>query len=1672
MDPVSKISSAEVKMVAPLLPHAQSKGRSAGDAAPADAKGQDDDTKFAQGLNRPMGSNRRSAKKDDESPRTDKASDTSPRFQSSKSASSYHSSAVQIDVTRDAAFPLDVYTDVTDSLQFDAIYPQDTERVENPPAEYVRPAAGGADELHKLHHGDKLQAVANEMNCIIMIRDPNMMGQTLMAEGHATKSSHIKAKSSENGVTAGFVAVEPRYTKLSQPAGKQAAAIQQSLAAGCRKQRIYLSLKRVQELIRRQLVTYNTGPNPHTSTFGPGNPSNDKSMVVTSTYPQRGEVKFALKYNAREKAFAVDEIGIEGLERRYPQPVLGLTNPLKPGAVPSRFDAVCADYDLYAVYDHAEANIDEAEKVRPVDVRPRPFSNFTPAAREDANIEYDENYAIPTEQHPEWLNVNKMLGNVIMAINTKVTENETAQIICHHSDEVGNPNSDSPGFPLFAIYPDGHAPSFHGKFSRNESGQAVKIANWDDLLTFNEQSNSVGFNVPKMNPRWAPLNVNTRKSSIDESRDAALLIAKTAAEVVGETTPGSLQRFEMVRKAVEEVQRNVSESLIIKQPNVLKFNSEEPTDSELERNRALQNQLADELTDISTTLTSIFVAIKELQDQADRTKPFAKQLATVFRDTLDNTVALLVEKTDMMLPKIGIEPLPILIQAKAAILNMNVEYTQVRSDLYDITEEVIKLVKNDYTLTSEKHVDGLAAKKFKSLFKEMLKSTKKEAERQATTALDLAKILVRPRMMSDATRAGHQPLFDDDSRRDRLSNITRLRESLAETNENILNDVFDDDGFPTSPEAAYALLKTVTNVHREAIDEARNSQSPASDIHKKAKLNAIAAFDAVTELLQDPARHTMHRLPNGLTPLEAGSDIHPVGLAVDRLNALERLKTSLASFDFAIPEGVFKESGELVSQRAAHNFLTEVEQLKALVVGKARPTVSLDRLANAGQARMQRHIKRTDNLSKADTLLSALGVLGKDRMESTTDIVKGNMSRDKMIARLNKAKEIASIDTRAMPAELRNINFYTQDDAPLKACWAKVVAHVARSIEEQTLLGVVAHKDTIEEKPTWVGRMLSRKQEELAEAKIAENNEIALIKGLEKAFGRISSKVGLKSPLSAKHVDVLLDPSMASAKERAAAGKALANLDGKRTVRGYVEQAVRSAYATSIKPVDGEARVRGHLPNVGVGVNSGFSVNNSLATSSGNPEQILLFGGMIEGVVGGSAFIASDASKVAKSYKQFTPRGLQRQARAIDDQKALGEDLVAQFKEKTGPEDRIRSAVLLHLGNKIQGKADPTAAKLREGRSAFAMQAIGALASVGSNGIMIARSGMNTAGAWAGVAAPTVVGVAVGGFSSLLTATVSSAVSTGKTAHQALRAGKFEKLNNDALEKAKLVPPPSGDPQGANSVQQPAAGASAVDIAHHRLGKLNRPGRYWGETADFGFQTGVWGSSYGALTALTVGGAAAATVPMFAGAMFGGMSAYYMATFAFRAGLQARRDETRDAITDYLKGIATTDQIARLKSKCGIDANIDINDEQAVGELKSKVVEEVLKREPELITDILLTALRKEVSPLNSQRMDDVVTLRIALDSEKAKPEADRNAAIVVQNEDQLETLAWDRLKISPTAAYLMGLGADPEHLLAIADSYQTKAMDALSRELLNFTINRIARLDSDMKGGNYKTTG
>ena len=69
---------------------------------------------------------------------------------------------------------------------------------------------------------------------VIASRQLNPLCTDLMMEGYAAKGFHIKAKTCDWGPMAGFVALDPCFTKASQCLVKQKAAVIKAVADGVR----------------------------------------------------------------------------------------------------------------------------------------------------------------------------------------------------------------------------------------------------------------------------------------------------------------------------------------------------------------------------------------------------------------------------------------------------------------------------------------------------------------------------------------------------------------------------------------------------------------------------------------------------------------------------------------------------------------------------------------------------------------------------------------------------------------------------------------------------------------------------------------------------------------------------------------------------------------------------------------------------------------------------------------------------------------------------------------------------------------------------------------------------------------------------------------------------------------------------------------------------------------------------------------------------------------------------------------------------------------------------------------------------------------------------------------------------------------------------------------------
>jgi len=74
-----------------------------------------------------------------------------------------------------------------------------------------------------MSHGHAFQQVANARDCVIVVRAVGRWATGLLLESYASKGFHNKAKSCNWGPMAGFVLVDPRFTKGGNPADQAVA---------------------------------------------------------------------------------------------------------------------------------------------------------------------------------------------------------------------------------------------------------------------------------------------------------------------------------------------------------------------------------------------------------------------------------------------------------------------------------------------------------------------------------------------------------------------------------------------------------------------------------------------------------------------------------------------------------------------------------------------------------------------------------------------------------------------------------------------------------------------------------------------------------------------------------------------------------------------------------------------------------------------------------------------------------------------------------------------------------------------------------------------------------------------------------------------------------------------------------------------------------------------------------------------------------------------------------------------------------------------------------------------------------------------------------------------------------------------------------------------------------
>ncbi|WP_017903738.1 anthrax toxin-like adenylyl cyclase domain-containing protein [Pseudomonas asplenii] len=314
----------------------------------------------------------------------------------------------------------------------------------------VENSAGG------LLYGEAFQAVADRYRVVLAVRSPNPLGEQLLKQGYASKSFHVKAKSSGTGPTAGFVAVNPAYSKVeAQQLDGQRRSIDDALSSGASSVDLRLSRARI-------------------------------ATLLESAHMKRDGTAYRAEYPSGLSAlFRIDE---EGRVFDESGPVQVLTNP-------GDGRAITADYDLFAIYPRQAQSVNQ----RPLHVASRLVGHVCEGLRSRALPFTTERTAYEgAREHEDMGNIHGFGVTLVKALNQQIAAaGYTGGNLVWHGDETGNPSSsgfDPKDEPIFFFPAD------------RQTGQAPeprRVSSWAQLQALQGWLRDEGFHV-EHSPRFGP----------------------------------------------------------------------------------------------------------------------------------------------------------------------------------------------------------------------------------------------------------------------------------------------------------------------------------------------------------------------------------------------------------------------------------------------------------------------------------------------------------------------------------------------------------------------------------------------------------------------------------------------------------------------------------------------------------------------------------------------------------------------------------------------------------------------------------------------------------------------------------------------------------------------------------------------------------------------------------------------------------------------------------------------------------------------------------------------------------------------------------------------------------------------------------------------------------------
>lgn len=295
---------------------------------------------------------------------------------------------------------------------------------------------GGSADFQPLPFEAGIQGTVDEKDIIIAVRPVNGMAFQLIQEGYDTKKLALKAKSSAEGVTAGFIVQEPLFGKNGKKdAAEQAKRIQKSLDAGCGLVPLNITGDRIKLLVNENLICIE-------SEFE----KQGVNIKAIKAIYDGDSYLFELKQSKDDPIFW--EVWCEN------QPVMALTNPGETG----KKAAVTADYDLFGIYTHKNQSVVN----RPMVIHPQIKAGASQSVRHrwQQCLDSVQSTDRATIIDPEQGNISIPEQKIIEELNKAIKQaGYKGKALVWHGTETANPYTPGPDFPIRVYSPGQTQPS-------------------------------------------------------------------------------------------------------------------------------------------------------------------------------------------------------------------------------------------------------------------------------------------------------------------------------------------------------------------------------------------------------------------------------------------------------------------------------------------------------------------------------------------------------------------------------------------------------------------------------------------------------------------------------------------------------------------------------------------------------------------------------------------------------------------------------------------------------------------------------------------------------------------------------------------------------------------------------------------------------------------------------------------------------------------------------------------------------------------------------------------------------------------------------------------------------------------------------------------------------------